>query len=122
MADDPLSSSLQTSHSMRSLLSLTLLALVAAGCATTGASGSSASSIVGPTWQLVALGADAPVGTEAQITFGADGRVNGSTGCNGFFGGYTLGPDGALTLSEVGSTRRACPGPQMAQESRVSTP
>ncbi len=45
--------------------------------------------------------------------------MTGSTGCNSFFGTYTLSPTGALTLSQVGSTRMACAGPDMAQESRV---
>lgn len=104
---------------MRFLLSLSLLALAAAGCATTGASGGAAGPIVGPTWTLVALGADAPARSDAQIVFGGDGRVSGSTGCNRFFGTYTLGVGDALAVSDVGTTRQACPGPLMAQEARV---
>ena len=41
------------------------------------------------------------------LTFGEDGRVSGSTNCNGFSGTYTV--DGAkLTLSALTMTRRAC--------------
>lgn len=108
---------------MKPLLSLLLLGAFAAGCAATtgmpGGAQNAASAIVGPTWTLTQLGADRPTASPATITFGADGRVNGSTGCNSFFGAYTLSPTGALALSQVGSTRMACAGPDMAQETRV---
>lgn len=103
---------------MRSLFSLLLLGLLAAGCASTGAAGSTPASVIGPTWRLVAFGDERPAVSSATLTFGSDGRVSGSTGCNHFFGQYTLAPSGALTLSGVGSTRMACPGPAMAQEGR----
>lgn len=102
---------------MRPLLSLLLFGLLAAGCASSGAMGGSADRAVGPTWQLVALGSDA-AGPEATITFGDDGRVFGTTGCNRYFGQYDLASGGALTLSQVGSTRMACPPAEMAQEQR----
>ena len=101
---------------MRSLLLLPLLGLLAAGCASTGALGD-ADQAVGPTWQLVSLGADA-ADAEATLTFGDDGRVFGTTGCNRYFGSYELASDGALTLTGVGSTRMACPPAEMAQETR----
>ncbi len=105
---------------MKPLFSVLLLGLMAAGCTTTGAAGAAAgSAIVGPTWALTQIGSARPAGSAATITFGRDGRVNGSTGCNSFFGTYTLASNGALALSQVGSTRMACPGPDMAQESRV---
>ena len=102
---------------MRLLLSLFLTALVAAGCASSGALGDAPDRAVGPTWQLVTLGNDAP-DAEATITFGDDGRVFGTTGCNRYFGSYELASDGALALSQVGSTRMACPPAEMAQEAR----
>lgn len=98
---------------MRTLLLLPLLGLMAAGCASTGALGD-ADRVVGPTWQLVSLGTE-PAGAEATLTFGDDGRVFGTTGCNRYFGSYDL-DDGDLTLSQVGSTRMACPPAEMAQE------
>lgn len=101
---------------MKPLLPLLLLGAVAAGCASSGRLGD-ASEAVGPTWTLVALGADAP-DAEATLTFGDDGRVFGTTGCNRYFGSYDLASDGALTLSGVGSTRMACPPAEMAQETR----
>ena len=103
---------------MRSLFSVLLLGVLAAGCASTRAPGGLPGSPVGPTWRLVAFGDDRAAVSGATLTFGADGRVSGSTGCNRFFGQYTLAPSGALALSQVGSTRMACPGPAMAQEGR----
>lgn len=45
-------------------------------------------------------------------------RLNGSGGCNRFFGSYVVGPDGALTLpSPLGATRMACPEPIAQVES-----
>ena len=99
---------------MRTLLLLPLLGLLAAGCASTGALGGGGQA-VGPTWQLVSLGME-PVSAEATLTFGDDGRVFGTTGCNRYFGSYELASDGDLTLSGVGSTRMACPPAEMAQE------
>ena len=106
-----------TPDPMRTLLPLLLLSLLAAGCVSTGALGADPGQAVGPTWQLVSLGADAPA-AEATITFGDDGRVFGTTGCNRFFGSYDLASDGSLTLTQVGSTRMACPPAEMAQETR----
>ena len=102
---------------MRFLLPLFLFGLLAAGCASSGALGDASDQAVGPTWQLVTLGTDA-AGAEATLTFGDDGRVFGTTGCNRYFGSYDLDDDGDLTLSQVGSTRMACPPAEMAQETR----
>ena len=103
---------------MRALLPfLLLLGMIAAGCASSGALGNASQQAVGPTWQLVSLGTDA-AGAEATLTFGDDGRVFGTTGCNRYFGTYELASDGALTLTGVGSTRMACPPAEMAQETR----
>lgn len=104
---------------MRSLCSLLLLGALVGGCATTVGAPGTASGIVGPTWHLVALGDAAPTVAGATLTFGGDGRVSGATGCNRFFGAYTLAPNGALALTGVGSTRMACSPEAMTQETRV---
>jgi heat shock protein HslJ len=50
-----------------------------------------------------------PVGVTATMTFSADGKVSGSTGCNTFSG--TAAVNGSqITFGEVASTRRACNG------------
>lgn len=38
----------------------------------------------------------------------ADGQLTGYTGCNQYFGAYETAEGGSLTLSEIGSTKRAC--------------
>jgi len=66
-----------------------------------------ASSLAGTAWWAVSVAGAAPVaGREPTITFAAD-RVSGTTGCNQYFGGYTL-VGGAIAFSEVGMTRMAC--------------
>ncbi|MEP0546962.1 MAG: META domain-containing protein [Rhodothermales bacterium] len=98
-------------------LALLFFGLLAAGCAPSGSLGDAPDRAVGPTWQLVTLGTDA-AGAEATLTFDSDGRVFGTTGCNRYFGTYELAPSGALALSNVGSTRMACPPAEMTQETR----
>ena len=53
---------------------------------------------------------DAVVSTaiDSEITMQlTDGKISGSTGCNNFFGSYTVDGE-TLTLSALGQTRRAC--------------
>ena len=104
---------------MRSLSSLLLLGVLAAGCATTSPPSGPPAPFVGTEWHLVRLGADTPSVASGTIAFGPDGRVSGTTGCNRFTGSYALGSSGAITLSQVGATKMACPGPAMEQEARV---
>lgn len=49
------------------------------------------------------------------ITFGADGRVSGSTGCNNFNGSYTQNASG-LKIGALATTRRACAPALINQE------
>ena len=44
-----------------------------------------------------------------------DGNAGGNSGCNSWFGDYTLEGD-SLTFGPLGSTMMACPGPAMAVE------
>jgi len=54
------------------------------------------------------------------LTFGADGRVSGSTNCNGFSGTYTV--DGAkLTLGALAMTRRACLAEALSRQEQKYT-
>lgn len=55
------------------------------------------------------------------LTFGTDGRVSGSGGCNSFSGTYSA--DGSsLTLGPLAMTRRACLGEALnAQETRYTS-
>jgi heat shock protein HslJ len=70
---------------------------------------SSENPFIGTDWDLVEYGDQMPLpGSTATIAFTEDG-INGSTGCNNYFGSYTL--DGsALTIGALGSTEMWCEG------------
>jgi putative lipoprotein len=70
------------------------------------------------TWTLEDVGgARAAAGVESYVSLTAEGEVLGRGGCNGFRGRYKV-DGGALTLGPLAATRRACPPPQMQQETR----
>lgn len=70
-------------------------------------------------WTIAAIGGTPTVAAHpADITFSAEGRAFGSTGCNRFTGGFTL--DGAaLRFGAVAGTRMACEAAAMDQEHRL---
>ncbi len=47
-------------------------------------------------------------GVKQTITFTKDGEVFGDAGCNRFTGGYTTGPDGAISIGPLATTLMAC--------------
>jgi heat shock protein HslJ len=58
-------------------------------------------------------------GTELTVSFGDDGQVNGTAGCNNFFAAYEAEAEaGTIAISEIGSAMMACEEPEgiMAQE------
>lgn len=69
-------------------------------------------------WRVTQFNFDvAPAPTAPTMTFGADGRVFGSTSCNRFNGEYTL--DGnAISLGPLAVTKMACEAGLMEQEHR----
>jgi heat shock protein HslJ len=74
-------------------------------------------------WALTTYGpegATTPVasGSQASITFGDDGTVSGSTGCNSFGGEYKV-DGGQVTFNGLASTLMACDEPLMTQEGTV---
>ena len=85
------------------------LAILLAGCSS-GTSDSS--SLEGIRWHLVALEGEQPLaGTAPPSAEFSEGQINGSTGCNHFFGGYEVsGSD--MTISDVASTEMACLDPE----------
>ncbi|MGC3871836.1 META domain-containing protein [Halomonas sp. GXIMD04776] len=79
--------------------------------------------IVGPRWTLTLLGTDQPWQGEAAAYFelqpeGDTLRLSGSDGCNRLMGKAELGEGNRIAISEVISTRMACPG--LAQSTQVS--
>jgi heat shock protein HslJ len=74
----------------------------------------------GPTWQLVTFaghGAGSLDSLRRPVTMRfAEGRIDGFSGCNRFFGNYTVDRD-KLILGRLAGTMMACPGPAMKIES-----
>ncbi len=76
------------------------------------------SDIVGQTWvwEKNIIGGDGVVPVtkpgKFSITFGKDGRVSGTTDCNGFGGEYTIGSDGIISFGPFMSTLMYCEGSQ----------
>jgi heat shock protein HslJ len=80
-----------------------------------------AQTLVGPTWELTGYNngrggvQSVLAGTTSTATFGADGRINGSAGCNTYLGPYRS--DGqSLTIGPLATTRMLCAQPVMDQE------
>lgn len=68
--------------------------------------------LAGTEWQLVSFGppgseVNVVTGTTPSANFGEDGRVGGSTGCNGYGGTYEVRGD-TISIGRLVSTRRAC--------------
>ena len=84
------------------------------------------SALVGTPWVLEAIigaggpdgSASSPVGQPATLLLAADGKVTGSTGCNGFGSRYEL-TDDQLTVGEVVQTLVGCEPDVAAQEAAL---
>ena len=98
------------------LTSLLLAGLLAVtGCVTI-----SAAKLSGSDWKLVSYGppsmqTPAVPNVAAKLTFGADGSMTGTLGCNSLGGSYTV-KDDKITFGSIVSTMMACADPQMKQE------
>jgi heat shock protein HslJ len=107
MAEDPL----MTATRMNRAGALLLLLVTMTACSgLPGTGGSSPTTMTDGAWVLTDLGGGA-VGDMAEhlptLSFGADGMVSGSDGCNRLRGGYTT--DGQmLSFEAMASTRMAC--------------
>lgn len=76
--------------------------------ATTESTGETSDELVGSRWNLLTLAGESPItGSQITLDFDNEGQLGGSSGCNSFFGHYTIEGE-ALTISEVGSTMMAC--------------
>lgn len=78
---------------------------------------SSGPALAGTEWTIAQIEQSDPV-AEATISFGTDAQVSGQTGCNRFFGPYTL-RGSALTFGALGSTMIGCSDELAAQETAV---
>lgn len=87
-------------HKLKSLLAAAALAaatLTLVGCAS------------GDTSKAQGTWGTANVTGEPWLVLEADGSFNGSDGCNGVFGAYTVSGD-TVTLDDMGSTLMFCEG------------
>ena len=70
----------------------------------------------GGTWKVVDIGGLAVTDTsEVTLNFSPDGTLSGVASCNNYTARYTLTAD-QLAVSEIVTTRKACPPPLMDQE------
>lgn len=75
-------------------------------------------SLPGTAWTGLRIAGDTiPRDIDINLTFGHDGTITGSSGCNRFFASYDL--DGRnLEVNAIGGTRRMCPEIEMLAERR----
>lgn len=77
-----------------------------------------AEQLYGRTWVAeIMAGQPAAASVDTTIVVAEDGKVNGNTGCNGYFGSVIL--DGtAMSFGNLGVTQRLCPEPASSQEAQ----
>ena len=69
-------------------------------------------------WVVEGIGGEVIIEqTELTLSFDGSGRVNGTGGCNRYFGDAQFA-DGSISFGTLGSTRMACPEDVMDQEQR----
>ena len=93
-----------------------------AGAVALPTTASPSSSLQGKTWRLTSFTNESSSvvvlpGTEITATFGADGKLTGSAGCNNYFASYQIFGNG-IKIGSIGSTLKYCAEPTgvMAQE------
>jgi len=71
-------------------------------------SSSSAVELVGPTWTVTSIaGKDVVAASRPTMTFGGDGRVQGTGSCNSYGGPYQVDGD-AMDIGDLASTMMLC--------------
>lgn len=99
---------------------LSIATLVVAGCADASVATSpptpSAEGLAGTAWVVTSVNGQGVVpAAPPTMSFGTDGRVSGSGGCNQYSAAYrTTG--GSITVGDIGSTLMLCEGAAGAQE------
>jgi heat shock protein HslJ len=75
-------------------------------------------SVVGSTWQVEDIDRGGIIDRSmVTVQFPEEGRITGSTGCNNYFASVSI-DSSSISLSGIGTTRRACPQSLMNQEQR----
>lgn len=86
-----------------------LLGLIAASCAVLNPAGTN--ELDDTNWQLLYIRKSAPIaGRPITIAF-KDGQVNGSSGCNSYFGEYSVKAN-EISFGPLASTEMACMDPE----------
>lgn len=104
-------------HRASLLAACVVSGLITGACATLGAdTNAPISELTGTRWLAQSIDGD-PVADARQLelAFGAEDRLSGNGGCNGFFGIYEA-ESGRIDVRGLGRTERACAPPVMAQE------
>ena len=87
---------------------MTLGAVVLAAAALLLGCSTPAPSLANTNWSLVSINGQPPIaGRALTLSFQADGRLVGDSGCNGYGGQYQVN-GGSITVSQLASTLRAC--------------
>lgn len=108
---------------MKKIITLACLALLFITCckSTKNTASSGESLDVNTVWRLKTLKTKIMAYGEndriVTIKFNPEaGQVNGCSGCNTYFGGYSEPQKGKLAFESVGATKMACPQPMMEIE------
>lgn len=74
------------------------------------------SGLIGAVWQVEDIDSGGIIdSSHVTLQLSGEGRINGNTGCNQYFGSVNVGP-GTFQVDIAGSTRRACVPAIMHQE------
>ncbi len=95
--------------SIRSAVWLAVI-LSVSGCASSSAN---PPTLAGTRWQL---SGDEPQTQPITLAFRDDGRIEGSGGCNRYFGRYRVAPGQRLSVTDLASTKMLCLGQRMKRE------
>jgi heat shock protein HslJ len=95
------------------LIALVLLAAALLACNPTTGDGTQTptTALEGTEWRLVTLNGQAPLASTTITATFAQGQVAGFSGCNSYFGSYTL-RGSALQFQGLGGTEMACLDPE----------
>jgi heat shock protein HslJ len=69
---------------------------------------STTSTLAGTQWNLQTLDGKTVKNSRPLTISFEDGRLNGFSGCNRFFGHYTDSTDGVFSTGQLGATKMAC--------------
>jgi heat shock protein HslJ len=74
-----------------------------------------AQQLAGSEWRPTKIGdKKVPAGSEMFVRFGGEGKLEGHSGCNRFFGTFKLAGDG-IEIGPLGVTRMACSDPAVME-------